>query len=218
MEKSIWIRMISSTPIVGTALALWIEHTEMGIAQYGTLIGLMRGTVIGFVIAITLLSASEAAIAVFDVVREEVKLRCTYQIIAGRREAAERRSIEEVRRHRMHHAEHPEYIRSSIAYYAVDQGKHARTVGASLTPHQVLEFLHRWQRQAVSSNALETLRIGASVRPFFFNADGNVARWDVEGKGECVLAEFENNIILIPLPAYRNAGLPMKGDVSHDQE
>ena len=69
MEKGILTRMISSIPIVGTALALWLEHTQLGMAQHGKFLGLLRGLLVGLVIAATLIVASEAVIAVFDVGR-----------------------------------------------------------------------------------------------------------------------------------------------------
>jgi hypothetical protein len=66
--QNIVVRMISSIPIVGPFLALGMEHLQMG---------LLRGAVVGLIIAVALIAASEAVIAAFDVGREWVSVHIT---------------------------------------------------------------------------------------------------------------------------------------------
>jgi hypothetical protein len=98
MEKSIWVRMASALPIVGTALAMWIEHTEMGMAQYGTFLGLLRGALIGLVIAAAMIAASEGVVAAFDMIRFKVKVCCLAHIKYQIGEDANRQAAEELNR------------------------------------------------------------------------------------------------------------------------
>ena len=61
MEKGIVIRILSSIPILGTALSLWLENTQMAMAQYGSLLRTAaRGLAIGTIIAASLVAASES--------------------------------------------------------------------------------------------------------------------------------------------------------------
>jgi hypothetical protein len=106
MDKNILIRIVSSIPIVGTALALWLEHTEMGMAQYGSFVGLLRGLVIGMVIAVGLLGASEAVIAGFEIGRFWVTVHFTSHYLYAIGDKASRDAAEEM--NRPYYERHPD--------------------------------------------------------------------------------------------------------------
>ncbi len=68
-QPNILLRLASSLPVLGNALAIVIELTETGIAQYGYILGLLRGMLTGLVLAAVLIVTSEVLVAVFDVGR-----------------------------------------------------------------------------------------------------------------------------------------------------
>ena len=94
-------------PIIGSALDMFIAHTEMGMEQYGSFLGLLRGVVIGIVIGITLIAVSEVAVALFDVGRFWVSVHVTSHYKAAIGEEASRQAFEELNRpsHERHHDE-----------------------------------------------------------------------------------------------------------------
>jgi hypothetical protein len=52
-------RFFSSIPFIGPAMGFVIENTEMGIAQYGIVFGLIRGAAVGLAMAVTLIVIGE---------------------------------------------------------------------------------------------------------------------------------------------------------------
>jgi hypothetical protein len=74
---SIAHRFFSSIPFIGTPLVILVEHTEMGIAQYGSFLGLLRGAMIGLILAVSLIVVSEVAVAAFDVGRFWIEVHVT---------------------------------------------------------------------------------------------------------------------------------------------
>jgi hypothetical protein len=82
-QSNILHRVLGGIPIIGQALVIFAEHTEMGVSQYGVFLGLLRGAVIGVVIAAMMIAASEAAVAAFDVTREWVSVHITSSMKAG---------------------------------------------------------------------------------------------------------------------------------------
>jgi len=97
-QANILRRLLPNIPLIGSSLSVFLEHTEMGIVQFGLLIGLLRGAAIGLTIAITLIAFSEAVTAAFDVIREYILVNGTAQIKVHIREAAAARWDEDHRR------------------------------------------------------------------------------------------------------------------------
>jgi hypothetical protein len=97
-HSSILHRVVSSIPIVGTALAILIEHTETGMAEHGKFIGLVRGVAIGLGLAVGLIAASEAAVAVFDIVRFKIDVDYLSHVKYAIGAEASRKAIEEINR------------------------------------------------------------------------------------------------------------------------
>lgn len=83
MERSLLHRLFNSLPIIGPAMGVFIEHTEMGIAQFGAFLGILRGAVVGLIIAAVLIALSETVIAAFDVGREWISVNYTSVWKAG---------------------------------------------------------------------------------------------------------------------------------------
>jgi hypothetical protein len=102
-------KWFGSIPIVGSALGVFVEHTEMGIAQYGPFFGLLRGAVIGIIIGVALIAVSEVAVALFDVGRFWVSVQVTSRYKAAIGEEASRKAFQELNRpyHERHHDERP---------------------------------------------------------------------------------------------------------------
>jgi hypothetical protein len=84
-QTNILLKLASSLPVIGTPLAILIEHTELGIAQYGFILGMLRGALVGVVLAIGLIGVSEGLVAVFDVGRYYIAIHYLESIKAGMR-------------------------------------------------------------------------------------------------------------------------------------
>jgi hypothetical protein len=210
-------KVVETVPFVGKAGTLIMDHTQDAIAEHGFVIGSVKGMLVGIIISLLMITSIEAATAVFEVVREEIRLRWTYNMMASRREAADQRGIENRKRNTIHLSDHSGTISRPTEFYGVDQNTGAHIVDG-LTSEGFLEHVRRYRRYAAALNAPETLPLGASVTPFFLNYGRDVAAIDIPDKETCVIAESEGNVILIPLRAYKTSGLPMKGDVRHEEE
>jgi hypothetical protein len=61
-QAGIGQKFVGSIPVAGPALGIWLEHRQMGIAQYGRFLGLVRGAVVRLILCIGLIVVSEAFI------------------------------------------------------------------------------------------------------------------------------------------------------------
>jgi hypothetical protein len=218
-QHGITYKICDSIPFLGKPITLVFDHTQDAISEHGFVVGSVKGVLVGLIIAIVMITSVEAATAVFDVVREEVRLRWTAPMIAARRQAAEDRTIEYSRLHQIHLGPHPEITMAPVSYYAIDRFGHADILRHDRTPWDIFELLNDYQHKAVTSSQLESLPAGSQITLFYFNPSASVAVTEAfPGKGKCVLAALDGNVILIPLASYKTSGLPMKGDISHDDE
>jgi hypothetical protein len=217
MEKSILMRIVSSIPIVGTALALWLEHTQLGMAQYGSFWGLLRGLLVGLVIAITLLGLSEGAIAVFDVGREYINLHVTATPKTEIRTEIMADETKKIYESLMHPGN--EVSASGLSFYVVKNTLASVYDGEGFSVTEALqvdlEAISRgWQRAGE----------GARIVPFFrydeTDEGGRVTHPEKtsvatvtsqDTKAEYVVAQLGGRLILIPLSDYQAAGLPLNG-------
>ena len=93
-QHGIAYKIFESIPFLGKPMTLVFDHTQDAIAEHGFVVGSVKGIFVGIVIAIVMIASVEAVTAVFEVVREEVRLRWTADLLFARREAAEKRAIE----------------------------------------------------------------------------------------------------------------------------
>jgi hypothetical protein len=84
-QTNILLKLASSLPLIGTPLAMLIQHTELFIAQYGFILGALRGAFVGVVLAIVMICVSEVVVAVFDVGRYYIALHYLEPVKAGMR-------------------------------------------------------------------------------------------------------------------------------------
>jgi hypothetical protein len=105
-NRSIGYRIVDSIPFVGKALALVWETTETAIAQHGAVIGLLKGGVVGFVLAICMVVVGEGFYAAYGLGR----IWLDYNLLNGYRskiiEKAYRDSVDaEQKRYDLQHQE-----------------------------------------------------------------------------------------------------------------
>jgi hypothetical protein len=73
-DQNILHRFVGAIPILGPGLAIFVEHVEAGITQYGILLGSIRGIVVGLILCAALIVVSEAVLIGLNTLRDYLEV------------------------------------------------------------------------------------------------------------------------------------------------
>ena len=200
-QPSILRRFFASLPIVGTPVSLLIEHTEMGMAQYGAFVGLLRGLCLGLAIAAALIVSAEAVTFGFEMVRYEFGMRYLEGWKSGRRVAAQQRANRWDHDHTLLIGDSTS-VMAPMKYFLVSGQGEAERAHGKMTAADEVQFLDEFEHQYYGSSEVKTLPSGETFKPFTYFV-GGVATVDTDDKGECVVAaRGDGSIMLVPIKEY----------------
>jgi hypothetical protein len=84
-SHSVVYNIVTTLPIVGRPAGFLFDYTSMGIRQYGYLLGLVRGGVVGGVMFVLLLTLSEGIPLCWDIVHYYFQMRYVESVKAEER-------------------------------------------------------------------------------------------------------------------------------------
>lgn len=228
-------RMIESLPLgVGKCLALLWEITALGIARWGVLLGLLRGGLIGAILALTMFGLTEAVKTEYDIFSKWVRVHYTAdkltQIMVHASEDYTGWALKELM-HQNDPASESFVHRGSfvqpkkdVHFYlvpgidvigldgksdlpAILQGKRVSDLPEGILDKRIFilpQFRH--------------IQAKSSIIPFMSKAGLHELVTISGGSTDCAVVGIDDKTLLIPMDEYRAAGLPTTETVLPDEQ
>jgi len=212
MERGLLHRLFSSLPIIGPAMGLFIEHTEMGIAQHGRCMGLLRGAILGTVLMMSLIAVSECVVFGFDMLRYALEVKWGASIKSDFRVEATKRVDDDNAALLMHIGANAVTVANPTRCYLVDEERVSARSVDDQAPWEIA-----WLKQSDPGLFVRpplTLEVGETIVPFFIsNSTHDVAVVaEPQKRVKYVFASLGREryqLVLVPLEDYAISNLPM---------
>lgn len=218
-QRSRAFRFFDGIPVLGKPIAVLIDHVENSVAEHGLFIGLLRGALMGLVIAATVLAAAEGVMLAQRILHSYLQVHVEAPITSGQRTQAVEDDVQSDLE-RLVHIGTTVSANQNVKYYVV-KGVSPSSINdcADVTFEYVLHA-----DSEVFDRATLVLDHRIKVSPFFRRflerksiiplaskpAHNDVATVvNPETKAEYAMAALDEDFILIPIAEYKAAGLPI---------
>jgi hypothetical protein len=227
-QRTAAFRLFDSIPVLGKPVTIILDHLEKGIAVHGVILGLIRGGLMGVVLAAMLFAVSETVVAVHKVWGNWIELHYIAPAISEQRadtiEESTRTTIEE-----FVHRGAVVAAKQNVPYYAPAHLDPASLDGfGDVTIDDVLRGdpgVFKREPGILDKRILivpffRHFREKKSIVPGMSRAAHHdlVTITDPDTRAEYALVAIDEHGLLIPVAAYKAAGLPVSEAITSEKQ